>query len=171
MKVNIRCRLSAAGVLVFVLLAAGCAQRPVVDARVTGSGHVPQGHASELWQRDRLVDTAQQMLGTPYHYGGESPGQGFDCSGLVYFSYARLGIEVPRTTTALRHNSRPVSLRELQPGDLVFFDLTGAKASHVGIYVGGGMFVHAPSSGKVVSRASLDNPYWSRHLAGAGTFF
>jgi cell wall-associated NlpC family hydrolase len=155
------------------LLATGCAQRPVVPA----SGAAPAWDRAvetrprpEHELRRRLVSHTERMLGRPYRYGGESPREGFDCSGLVYFSHRQLGIEVPRTSSAQRRRSRAVPLQALRPGDLVFFNLTGAKAGHVGIYVGDGRFIHAPSSGKRVSTSSLDNPYWRRHLAGAGSF-
>ncbi|BCO32482.1 hypothetical protein TspCOW1_25850 [Thiohalobacter sp. COW1] len=160
------------GVLIATLVAAGCAQRPVVPA----AGAVPDPGWSESRaqprreQRRQLVAHAERMLGHPYRYGGESPQLGFDCSGLVYFSHRQLGIEVPRTTRDQRRRSRAVPLQALQPGDLVFFDLSDTKTRHVGIYIGGGRFIHAPTSGKRVSVSSLDNPYWRRHLAGAGSF-
>lgn len=112
---------------------------------------------------------ARTMLGAPYHYGGASP-RGFDCSGLVYYSYRKAGIKVPRTTREQYRQSRHVDLDHLRPGDLVFFRISRAKPSHVGIYVGGGRFIHAPSRGKRVSYASLDDPYWKVRVIGAGRF-
>jgi cell wall-associated NlpC family hydrolase len=116
------------------------------------------------------VDIARQMVGTPYRYGGSSPQSGFDCSGLVYYSYRHAGINVPRTTQKLYRDTFQVDPRALQPGDLLFFSIQG-KVSHVGIYVGGMRFLHSPSSGKVVSYASLSNPYWREHLIRAGRLF
>jgi cell wall-associated NlpC family hydrolase len=116
------------------------------------------------------VKIAEKMIGTPYHYGGASPSRGFDCSGLVYYSYRHAGIMVPRTTHLLYQDTFPVDPRALRQGDLLFFNIRG-KVSHVGIYVGGHTFVHSPSSGKVVSYASLDNPYWRKHLVSAGRLF
>lgn len=159
------------GLLLLVgLTLMGCAQGPVVQGSFPDRGQSRTLSERAHPQRQQLVAFAQQMLGTPYRYGGASPGRGFDCSGLVYFGHRRLGIEVPRTSADQRRHSRTVSLESLRPGDLLFFDLAGAKGSHVGIYIGRGRFIHAPSSGKTVSRSSLDNPYWSRHLAGAGSF-
>ena len=104
------------------------------------------------------------MVGKPYRYGGTSPA-GFDCSGLVQFSYKQAGLALPRETADQRRASQRVKLAELKRGDLLFFDERGRKASHVGIYVGERRFVHAPSSGKSVRNDSLDNPYWKKSLS------
>lgn len=116
-----------------------------------------------------VVSLANSLLGVPYHYGGSSP-RGFDCSGLVYYVYHRAGMPVPRTTTAQRRHATPVALTQIQPGDLLFFKHGYRRVSHVGIYTGSGQFIHAPSSGKRVSYASLDNPYWQRRLVAAGRY-
>ncbi len=116
------------------------------------------------------VSFAKKQVGTPYRYGGSSPQRGFDCSGLVYYSYSKAGLEVPRTTGGLYDSTFPVDPRALRQGDLLFFSIKG-KVAHVGIYVGKGKFVHAPSSGKSVSYASLENPYWREHLVRAGRLF
>jgi cell wall-associated NlpC family hydrolase len=108
---------------------------------------------------------ALDMEGTPYHYGGNTP-RGFDCSGLVQYSYARAGARVPRSTEGLWSFSRPISARSLRPGDLLFFNQLG-KRSHVAIYVGRERFVHAPSTGKYVAVGNLSDRYWRRHLESA----
>jgi cell wall-associated NlpC family hydrolase len=105
------------------------------------------------------------MLGKPYRFGGATPSAGFDCSGLVQFSFRQAGVTVPHNTEKQRLASRPVRRADLRRGDLIFFDLEGKKNSHVGIYVGGGKFVHAPSSGKDVRSDRLDSPYWKKHLS------
>lgn len=107
------------------------------------------------------------MLGAPYRYGGSGP-RGFDCSGLVYYSYRKAGIAVPRTTGAQYRQSQRVKLSALQPGDLIFFRISRERFSHVGIYAGDGRFIHAPSSGKRVSYALLTDPYWKARVVGAG---
>jgi len=112
----------------------------------------------------RAADTALKMLGKPYRYGGSSPA-GFDCSGLVLFSYKQAGVALPHSTERLRVSARKIKYGELRRGDLVFFDQEGKKHSHVGIYLGGGQFVHAPSTGKHVRSDRLDNPYWKKHLS------
>jgi cell wall-associated NlpC family hydrolase len=106
---------------------------------------------------------ALDMKGTPYRYGGNTP-RGFDCSGLVQYSYARAGARVPRSTEGLWSFSRPVSARSLRPGDLLFFNQLGKRSSHVAIYVGRERFVHAPSTGKYVSVGNLADRYWRQHL-------
>ena len=110
---------------------------------------------------------AMQMIGVPYRYGGADPKEGFDCSGLVYYTYTMNGYAVPRTAQDLFKAARKISLDDAIQGDLVFFQ-DQAKLSHVGIYLGRGMFVHAPSSGDSVSVSSLEAPYYQRHLVAVG---
>ncbi len=112
---------------------------------------------------------AREMVGQPYRYGGNSP-SGFDCSGLVQYSYSRAGLAVPRTTRSQRQSGVAIGSQSLRVGDLVFFDQEGQKSSHVGIYIGDGRFVHAPSSGKRVRVDELDAKYWQKHFAGARRF-
>lgn len=114
-------------------------------------------------------NTAVSMLGKPYRYGGNNP-RGFDCSGLVYYSYGRAGAKVPRSTDAQRKATQPVTMGNLRKGDLLFFNERGQRSSHVAIYVGDGNFVHAPSSGKRVRIDRLANPYWKKSFAGARRF-
>ncbi|MCW8829831.1 MAG: NlpC/P60 family protein [Gammaproteobacteria bacterium] len=116
------------------------------------------------------VSVARQQLGTPYRFGGTSPERGFDCSGLIHYSFKQAGINAPRTTETLFNSAFPVSGDSLRQGDLLFFRIEG-KISHVGIYIDDDTFLHAPSSGKSVSYASLNNPYWQQRLIRAGRLF
>jgi cell wall-associated NlpC family hydrolase len=109
------------------------------------------------------------MVGKPYRYGGSTP-QGFDCSGLVQFSFRRAGMNVPRSTETQRNRSSRVPLSRLARGDLLFFNQDGKNSSHVGIYLGGNRFVHAPSNGKRVRVDSLADTYWQKHLVDARRF-
>lgn len=109
---------------------------------------------------------ASTLLGRPYHYGGSGP-RAFDCSGLVYYSYARAGVRLPRSTAGQKRYTRPVARDDLRRGDLLFFTQEGRAYSHVGIYLGHGRFVHAPSTGKRVRIDRLWDPYWLRHFLGA----
>ena len=106
---------------------------------------------------ERAAAEALKMVGAPYRYGGASP-NGFDCSGLVQYSFARAGVTLPHQTEKQRRLGKRVALSELRPGDLVFFDQQGKKNGHVAIYLGKGEIVHAPSSGKRVRRDRLDSP-------------
>lgn len=115
---------------------------------------------------ERAAGIAMQQLGAPYRYGGRAP-DGFDCSGLVQYAYRHAGVALPRTTGQLWEHSATVSHSDMQVGDLLFFSIAG-KMQHVGLYIGEGRFVHAPSSGKVVSVGSLSNDYYRRALLRAG---
>lgn len=138
---------------------------------LAGCGMPLHRPADQRIERDRVVEVARSMLGTPYRYGGESPHQGFDCSGLVQYTYQQAGMDVPRTTGQQYRRIQPIPSRFLRPGDLVFFSTRFNRfVSHVGIYLGNKRFIHAPSSGKEVSIASLEDPYWRRHFAAAGRF-
>ena len=116
---------------------------------------------------DRAAAQAATMRGRPYHFGGASISAGFDCSGLVMYSYRQVGVDLPHSTDAQRKISAPVRLSSVRRGDLLFFDLEGKKNSHVGIYLGDGRFIHAPSTGKSVRSDRLDAPYWKKHLSEA----
>jgi murein DD-endopeptidase len=115
---------------------------------------------------DKAADMALTMVGRPYKFKGDSP-SGFDCSGLVRYSYLASGIDLPHGTEALRQRTRPVLVHNMRKGDLLFFNELGKKYSHVGIYVGDDCFVHAPSTGGRVRTDSLQDPYWKKHFLGA----
>lgn len=116
--------------------------------------------------RAQATDIALSMVGRPYRRGGSSP-HGFDCSGLIQFSYAKLALDVPRDTGGLLKASRAIDMQDLRVGDFVFFHVQRRHYSHVGIYLGDGRFVHAPASGGLVRIESLSVPYWNRRFGGA----
>ncbi len=111
---------------------------------------------------------AISLVGTPYRYGGNTPEGGFDCSGLVNYVYSdMLALRLPRSSRELAgFQGPPIEVPRLTAADLVFFGSAG-DVSHVGIYVGEGRFVHAPSSGGTVRLDRLDGPYWRDHYSGA----
>ena len=115
-----------------------------------------------------VVLQAMGMLGVRYAPGGDSPDSGFDCSGLVAFSFLRAAQqELPRTTADLSHTGLQIDPRDLRAGDLVFFNTLRRPHSHVGIYVGGQRFIHAPTTGGVVRIDSMQGGYWLRRFDGA----
>ncbi|MGH8550544.1 MAG: C40 family peptidase [Methylococcales bacterium] len=116
------------------------------------------------------MQEARAQLGKPYRWGGKSPGNGFDCSGLVFFTHRQAGLNVPRMSNSQLSEAKKVSVQDIQPGDLVFFRID-SDTSHVGIYIGGNEFIHAPSDGRKVSRESLDSLYWYNRLIAVGNFY
>lgn len=118
---------------------------------------------------DRAASVALNQVGEPYRYGGNSPG-GFDCSGLIQYSYSRAGYSVPRTTGQLWSAAETVDRHQLRAGDVLFFSIEG-KMSHVGLYVGEQRFVHAPQSGRSVSVESLQAPFYRRAFVRAGRLY
>jgi cell wall-associated NlpC family hydrolase len=117
----------------------------------------------------RAAAVALDQVGVRYRYGGNGP-QGFDCSGLVHYAYAQAGVAVPRTTGQLWAAAVDVDRSDLRAGDLLFFRIEG-KMSHVGMYLGKRRFVHAPQSGRSVSVASMDAPFYRGALLRAGRIY
>jgi peptidoglycan DL-endopeptidase CwlO len=127
---------------------AAAAQRAAEAAAGQGFTNLPAPPSSTLG--GQAVAIAEQYLGVPYVWGGASP-DGFDCSGLVMYVYAQLGVSLPHNA-AMQYAVLPkVPASDLEPGDLVFFNGLG----HVGIYIGGGMMIHAPHTGTVVQISAI----------------
>ncbi len=154
-----------------LLALGGCASGPAQPGPVRPAVSRPQAPAIPAAAENRrtarqATAIALEQVGRPYRYGGADP-SGFDCSGLVHFSYGQAGIATPRTTGALWRSLAPVRSGALEEGDVLFFDIEG-KVSHVGLYLGNGRFVHAPSSGRNVTVARLDQPYYRRAFVRGG---
>ncbi len=116
-----------------------------------------------------ILRSAYNMRGVPYVFGGTSP-YGFDCSGFTSYVFAQSGIYIPRTADAQYYASTRISSSSLRPGDLVFFTTYAPGASHVGIYVGNGQFIHASSSNGVMV-SSVFSGYWGAQYIGAGRVY
>jgi cell wall-associated NlpC family hydrolase len=145
-----------AAMLTVPLIVAGCAGSPA---------RAPAPATAAV--REAITELALSMVGVPYRYGGADPREGFDCSGLVYFTYRSNGQLVPRTSRSQFEASRKVALADAAPADLVYFS-DQEDLSHVGIYLGDGRFAHAPSSGGTVRVDRLDSPWYRRHFVAAG---
>lgn len=139
-------------------------QAPVEVAPVQRPAERPAGNALPANQKAAVV--AVRQVGVPYVYGGNDR-SGFDCSGLVWYAYRHAGKRVPRTTRTLWDALRPVGRGQLRVGDVLFFRIAG-KMSHVGLYLGDGRFVHAPSSGREVTIAALSAPFYREAFIRAG---
>ena len=157
--------LPALSLLASLVLLTGCAGAPARPAAVAAP--TPHAPIQRLDRGERAATIAREQLGVNYRYGGRNPATGFDCSGLVYYSYAQAGITVPRTSRDQFRAAHKISLADAQPGDVVFFQ-DQEKLSHVGIYLGQRRFIHAPSSGRTVSVSSIDSPYYQEHLVAVG---
>ncbi|MEO8226881.1 MAG: C40 family peptidase [Gemmatimonadota bacterium] len=149
---------------------------PMLPARTVGDATV-SGRALARSDAQRLVDgvlaTADSAMGTRYRLGGRGEnGEGFDCSGLIQYAYARHGISLPRRSTEQATQGREIgrAIQELEPGDLLTFASTGKTVTHVGMYLGNGRFIHSASAGVQTSRLSPDDSngaWWFRRWVGA----
>lgn len=169
-----RLALAATGLLFLAACSTGPEPRSSdTPASIATPQPPPQGPMSPApeagLERSEVVLTALGHLDTPYRYGG-TDASGLDCSALVQRAYREAGRSVPRTT---RDQARAATRRDGSPtpGDVVFFAINGNQIDHVGVYVGDGRFVHAPSARGQVRIEHLDNPYWAPRTRFAGHFF
>ena len=125
--------------------------------------------ASGAWDRARdLTTAALDLIGIRYKWGGVTPDRGLDCSGLVQFVFQQVtGVTLPRSAKEQSRIGEHVTLSDLKPGDLVFFNTRRFAFSHVGIYLGDNRFIHAPRRGRDVEVAEIDKTYWQKHFSGA----
>jgi cell wall-associated NlpC family hydrolase len=156
-------RARTAPLVLVALVLTGCATAPVVETS-------PPATLPDSTTGQRLFDIAALQLGAPYRLGGAGPAA-FDCSGLVTYAHAAVGISVPRTAAQQRESARAVPLDALRAGDLLFFRMNGAAVDHVGIYNGAGEFLHAPGRGRGIERARFDAPWYRSRFVAAGRFW
>ncbi|WP_386081759.1 C40 family peptidase [Vreelandella sp. F11] len=143
----------------FILMLAGCASRELTPIEA------PPNRAGLSMERALILSHAQQAIGTPYRFGGNTP-DGLDCSGLVEMTYRAAGIRVPRTADEQFRALPPANAP--RPGDLLFFG-DRRKATHVGIYRGNGQMIHAPGNGRAVVSVPLEIDYWQARFLGAAS--
>lgn len=128
--------------------------------------------AEKAAMRNSIINVAKRFEGTPYKWGGTSAATGFDCSGYTMTVYRLNGLQMPRTAREQFAKGYSINLNQLQKGDLVFFDtMNKGYASHVGIYIGNGIFIHAPRTGKNIEEADLYSDYYKKRYLGARAYF
>ena len=151
------------------ILLSGCGHEQVRRVPNAGNETTVQRPAATAAQRqpgEQAAVIAVRQIGVPYRYGGSTT-QGFDCSGLVQYAYAKSGKHIPRTTAQQWQQLQPIKNDNLQVGDLLFFRIEG-KIAHVGLYLGSRRFVHAPASGREVEVAELDSGFYRQAFVRAG---
>lgn len=154
--------------IVVLLAACGGGKQTRPDTPAASQQQWPRTESADPVAANAVLMRALGLVGTPYRYGGNTPESGFDCSGLVTYVYRdMLDLHLPRTSRELAQVQGPrITPTSLAPADLVFFGTKG-NVTHVGIYVGEGRFVHAPSTGGTVRLDHLDGHYWRDHYSGA----
>ena len=157
--------MTLAGLLVIGTFAGACATTGSAHRPVPGPAGPAAGVHDHVSGR-AVARAALAFEGTPYRPAGADP-SGFDCSGLVQYVFAQHGLAVPRTVQSQFRVGHDIGAGRIQPGDLVFFRVNARAVSHVGIAVGRGRFVHAPSHRGTVRVELLDSPYWASRYAGA----
>lgn len=148
---------------------------PLAAALLLGLGacapaHIPQQTPPPIpaGGQNSIVSAARSLTGVRYHWGGDSPRTGFDCSGFTWWTYKQIGVNIPRVSSDQYATGQPVGRQDIRAGDLVFFRLGGnPKNMHVGIATGRDTFIHSPSSGGSVREDSMDLPYWRERFIGA----
>lgn len=141
-------------VVMLLLLIQGCA--------TTSDKEKERKNAAISEQRSEVIKTAKSQLGVRYRFGGSSPAQGFDCSGLLQYSFSQAGLNIPRTTRSQAQYFETTDSPEV--GDVLFFKINRRNVSHAGIYLGNNKMLHAPSSGGHVEITDIREPYWQERF-------
>lgn len=154
-------------ILAFLLAACGSAPpspRPSSDALARSEAYSRQGNEVTLF--------ALGLIDTGYRFGGKNPEAGLDCSGMVSYIYNHAaGVTIKGSAADIARRGRPIERNELRPGDLVFFNTRNFRFSHVGVYIGGDRFIHAPSSNGHVRIDQMSARYYAQRYETARTFF
>lgn len=158
---------------VLLALAAGCSTVPVPEPS-TPTPRIKDGRSyyslDDPTIPQEIVMVALGLLDTGYRFGGRNPEAGLDCSGMVsYVVEQSAGLRLPHNAAQIADSTRPIEVDQLEPGDLVFFNTLRRRHSHMGIYIGDGRFIHAPSSRGSVRIERLSNPYFASRIDGART--
>lgn len=147
-----------------LFLGTGCMKRPPPHTPTPPPAH----KKSVVAESAGVVEMARKNIGIPYKFGGTTPETGFDCSGLVCWSFAQVGVDVPRTAREQLAYGQRVEKNAIEPGDIVVFKGTRSRTGwHSGIYTGEGKFIHSPTKGKTVMESSLTEKYFAQRFVGA----
>lgn len=155
------------------VVAAGCSIQPIQkEENTTLSSYNTTSKASTkpsppliLEKEDKLIYKAINYLGTPYKYGGNTAVEGFDCSSFVRHVYKEsVNINLPRVSADQSRKGKKVTFKNMKKGDLIFFKVKSRRVNHVGMYMGDGTFIHAPSTGKVIRIESINKAYWKNKI-------
>jgi cell wall-associated NlpC family hydrolase len=145
-----------------ILTVSGCSIFKSSQKPNAAYGRLPDFSKEKSVGLEDISIAAIGLVGVPYRWGGNTPSGGFDCSGLIVYVHQNVkNQKLPRTTDQMAKVGFSLEDQPPSPGDLVFFNTTGGSHSHVGIYVGKGRFVHAPSTGGTVRLEEIRNPYWA----------
>ena len=174
-QVRVCRRLAALAAVIMALAGGACASRGGVPRPFPGAATPPATRSTPDTDvrpepsaiASEVIATALALRGTQYRNGGSEPSRGFDCSGLVQWVFAQHGTSLPRETREQYVVGKKIDVDEVRPGDLVFFETVSKGPSHVGIALGGGEFVHAPSSRGVVRVERYTSSYWAERWVGA----
>ena len=147
--------------LILCLTMQGCGK-----TRIAGLGDSAPG-STGVKSGSAVIATAKSQIGKPYKYGGTTPKTGFDCSGLIMWSYQQHGVKVPRLAKDQARYGKAVKQSQLRLGDIVVFQISSRSGVHTGLYSGNGKFVHSPSSGKYIREDSMYTDYWKRRYVSA----
>jgi cell wall-associated NlpC family hydrolase len=163
--------IAAALLLAIVLGSASTSARSAESDAPGSSAQLPAAVVALQNIKERAADLAiraMALIGIKYRYGGNSPENGLDCSGLVRYVFKEAwGANLPRTSEEISHVGQHVESRDLQPGDLVFYNTLRHAFSHVGIYLGDNKFIHSPAAGGAIRIEDMDLAYWKKRFNGA----
>jgi cell wall-associated NlpC family hydrolase len=161
-------RLSIFAVCLLACFLSACGSVPTTPESVRAASSRP--HGSVLGREVSLY--ALGLIDTGYRFGGKNPEAGLDCSGMVSYVFRQAaGIRLSGSAADIARRGRPVNRRDLRPGDLVFFNTRGAPFSHVGVFIGDGRFVHAPSTNGRVRIDRMNAPYYTSRFHAARAYF
>lgn len=159
LKRKLVARICLLGLVAVMLSGCGLLGKSHLETSNRGPARGSSNHA--------VVQSVRSVLGTPYKWGGETPREGFDCSGLMYWAFMRHGVKVPRVSWQQVNAGHKISRNDIRAGDMVFFDTGQKRGFHVGLATGNGTFLHSPKSGSHVAESNLSGSYWYRKFLTA----